>query len=438
MFALLATTTYIWMHNCLKCNYIRDIRPQVSEAVRLYAVRRHDVTGALVLSVGSTPYEAEATEPGPLGIGTLPQARGVLNQAAAVVEEYNLELSDYVRGLLSRFFLSPNTPHYMSMGISATRLASTSDGSSTNEASCVDGDSSSEVQFRLRVPVESFARIRQEHPSEQTLDALIDLIRNAIPVQVTAGKRPEVLETQIDGGEHCLVKQTIVAISKRQEELRKDFEDLFDVVATGSDADCPCAETDADCAAGTGAATVPDETVFHRRLREVAERNTGFFWTSGRFAWFEIMMLAVLGVITRQLVLFGKAYATRASSKQMWHPRESVRTLMQLAVAPLFALVIIWILTVTSLIVVKPMIGDMWANGIMPIAFLLGLFPTLGYNVLHSVAQGLFGRSLVDEEQAQASPKPIPDPPPDAPEGTPASFVRLIQRVRHHATAVFR
>ena len=191
-----------------------------------------------------------------------------------------------------------------------------------------------------------------------------------------------------------------------------------------------CCERDKQC-------DVDDGTTFHKSLREVIERNAGFFWTSGRYFWFEIMSLAILGALTHQLVLFARAYAARRAEKGVWRPRESIRTLMHLVVAPIFALVIIWILSATNLVVVQPVVGEIWSNATVPIAFLLGLFPTLGYDVLRGLASGLFNRHFRDDERDNAERKQIPGVSDD-PEDAPPSLFRLGQRIRRHATAVFR
>ena len=422
-FAVAATVAYVFAHHHLKCKYIADIRPQITNAVQLYALRRHDVTGALELRVAATPYELEAADRGPLGIGALPEARGVLNRASSVVERYNLELRDYFEGLLGGFFPSPNSLHHMSVNLSTISPLTAGEKTGAGEDTAPPAKDIPAQELRLRVPIEGFTRVRHEYPNEQALNSLIDLIGSAIPVQVVADNGLVFFPSKQDGVEHPKVRQAVEAVSERAKKLRKEVTKLF--------------ETPCPTAGSKKCADTPVETEFHRQLREVVERNTGFFWTSGKFFWFEIMMLAALGVMTRQLVLFAKAYATRASSNRIWRPRDTVRTLMYLAVAPIFSLIVIWILTVTNVIVVKPVIGDVWSSGTVPIAFLLGLFPTLGYDVLRGLARGLFGERLEEEVDDRAKPKDIPEAKVAGPDGA-ASFVRLRQRVRHHAIAVFR
>ena len=259
------------------------------------------------------------------------------------------------------------------------------------------------------MPADSFTRILQEYPNEQTLDALIDLMTAAQPMCVVEGHGVGLWE---DGQK--AVKKVVHKMRQRREDLRSDVDELFDADSSNM-----------------------WESAFHRDLREVVERNAGFFWTSGELFWYEMMLLAVLGVLTRQLVLLAKTYTGKGRASA-WRPRESMRTLMYLAVAPIFSLVIIWILSATNLVAVKPVIGDDWSNATVPIAFLLGLFPTLGYDVLRGLAKGLFNRNFKDDDRAGRRPANIPAMPTDTQDDGRPSIGRLRQRIRRHATAVFR
>ena len=238
-------------------------------------------------------------------------------------------------------------------------------------------------------------------------------------------------------------------VCARRHALRRDVRCLFDAPAS---AECPIpAESKLFCPEPKPLESAQtEETRFHQDLRTVVERNAGFFWVWGQFLWCEIMMLAVLGVVTRKLVVFAAAYASGRGhdgstdlgsadpTHPLWQPRESVQTLMQLVAAPIFSLVIIWILKLTDLISVKPMIGDVWSNSIVPIAFLLGLFPSLGYEVLHGLARGAFGRRMVGDRAVDATPARIVEatPAPATPDSAATSFNDLRQRVRHHALTV--
>ena len=65
------------------------------------------------LRVDDEPYKHDPDDAGPLGIGNLPEARGVLTRARAVVERYNAALHDYITGLMAAFYPSPNNMHRM-------------------------------------------------------------------------------------------------------------------------------------------------------------------------------------------------------------------------------------------------------------------------------------------------------------------------------------
>lgn len=429
--AIVVMALYISIHAVLRCDYIKEIRPQVRNAVELYVLRDHDVTSVLQLRVDDEPYRFDPDDAGPLGIGKLPEARGVLARAEAVIQHYNSALHDYIKVLTAAFYPWEDDMNYMVVPESALNPET--------EASSAAG-----VSRVFRVTVESFASVRHSYPNEQTLDAIVDMVRGADLVELQAGTLPKVV-ARAEGAEAVIAAAEW--ISQKRDRLRQEVSRLFETPGATA---CPILAAAKGCACPktkrSGSAL--EETQFHRDLRTVVEGNIGFFWAMGDFLWYEIMMLAVLGVVTRKLVVFATDYASgrrdqRDTSAEddakplIWQPRESVRTLMQLVAAPIFSLVIIWILTLTNIISVKPLIGDTWSNGFVPIAFLLGLFPSLGYEALHGLAEGVFGRRLVDEKAPKGNPQPILGAPPDAPVGTAASFDRLRQRVRHHAMAVF-
>lgn len=408
VFALLLFATYVVAHHWLRDCYLEDIRPQVEDAVRSYGLVSNPRTGVLELYAGDTPYDRKSDARGPLGIGSLPAARGVLNDAVTVIENYNAGVRRYVEALQGEFFRSPHNQHYMAM--------------------VAPQQASAQTQLRFRVPAVSFLRTLQEYPNEKSLDVLIDMIARADPVMVTVRDG-----TELTNGEgKASIGQFVAEMCRRRKELRADVTRLF-----GSSVS-PAAACQFDGQQGDGAQPHDgaEETAFHADLHGVVEGNAGYFWAAGRFFWYEIMALAALGVLSRQLVLFARAYKSGGGSRRVWRPSESLRTVMYLLVAPIFSLVIIWILSATHLVVVKPVIGEVWSNATVPIAFLLGLFPTLGYDVLRGLAKGLFNRPFVDQ-RAKARPHEIPAMP-DGGTGERPSFAELRRRIRHHATAVFR
>ena len=437
-FGVLVVGLYVWVHVAWRCDYVENIRPHVTDAVRLYALRRHVVTGALELRVGDDPYKFDPDERGPLGIGGLPEARGVITEALDVVERYNKSLHEYIDGLTGAFYPSPNNQHDMLADLTTVHPkadiakldeADSDDATDSDNATGSDGAT---VRFVLRVSVESFLRVRHQYPNEMKLDALVDLIRGAKLVRYETDKPAEDVT---DAAARGTIKSAADAVRDREKELRKGVHCLFESTTRA------IPETPASVCPDAEERTNSSEALFHRQLLTVVERNASFFWTASKFLWFEIMMLAALGVVTRRVVLFARAYAGGRDGQdatRIWEPRESMRTLMQLAAAPVFSLVIIWILTLTHIISVKPLIGDVWSNATVPLAFLLGLFPSLGYEVLRGVAEGVFGQRLLGEKAAEARPMPITDAPPGTADGGAASFERLRQRVRLHATAVFK
>ena len=460
VFASLVVAAYVLVHEELRCWYIKDIRPQVKDAVRSYGLVSNPRTGVLELYAGDTAYDRKSEASGPLEIGHLPAARGVLNDAVSAIEDYNQGVRRYVEWLQSAFFRSPHNPHFMALVVPAPKNGGQEVVVSASK------NRGQEVQYRLRVPADSYFRILQEYPNEKSLDVLIDLIARAEPVEVETG---EEVESWTKEG-RIAVDRFVTQMCRRREEMRVRVTALFGPNGTPSLASCdsmpggcsPCEEaahrlrgvptknrngSERDPEAGSAQPDCTteakakecgiEELPFHRELRKVVERGTGFFWTAGKLFWYEVMALAALGVLSRQLVLFAREYASAGGTGRVWRPRESLQTVMYIAVAPTFSLVIIWILTATEVVVVKPVIGEAWPNATVPIAFVLGLFPTLGYDVLRGLAEGLFGRSFLDS-RVKAEPQEIPAVPADEPRARSASFSRLRRRIRDHATAVFR
>ena len=176
-------------------------------------------------------------------------------------------------------------------------------------------------------------------------------------------------------------------------------------------------------------------SLFHCRLKEIVRDNAGFFWTAGKFVWYEIMLLSLLGLVISRLVQLCKQYIS--DEPFVWEDRGLWQTLLLIPATPITALVIIWILSITNLLSIKPVIGNTWTSAVVPIAFLLGLFPHLGYDILQGLAKGIFNRplrawqaSIRRPTSALAGGPPLADDRP--------SLDRLAAIIRQRFTAPFR
>ena len=104
---------YVGGHSWLKCNYETSISAELDNAVKLYSVRPNALTRGLELTVGGTPYRPGTVDPGPLGIGKLPAAKGLLEDTSAALDRYNARLASTIGDILSEFRSSTAHPGYM-------------------------------------------------------------------------------------------------------------------------------------------------------------------------------------------------------------------------------------------------------------------------------------------------------------------------------------
>ena len=200
-------------------------------------------------------------------------------------------------------------------------------------------------------------------------------------------------------------------------------------------------ETKGGCSIGMGC--------YHARLKDFATNGVGFFWTLGPFRWLEMAALALLGVVVRRLIDFSVLYgglklvdpATgNPEDTKRWEPRESMRTVMYMVYTPVLALVVIWVLVATDLIAAEAvMLGDWVSHALVPIAFLLGLFPDLGHLVLTRVAQAVFRDIRGARPPASGTERPVqPLEPARTTDGEAPSLDSLRLRIRFIYTRVFR
>ena len=470
--AVVVFAAYLSIHHWLHNRYLDSIDPEITNSVKMYGLQVHPRTGILELQVAGKPYVSTDREAGPMGIGKLPAARGLLTSAATTLDKYNRDLADYVGSLLKSFSVLHTNPRYMK-----TPLSVIAPEFHRNLVESCDCGTSKTVMYELHVPVESVIDVQRLYPNERAAAKLIDIIDGGIIKRLRSGERDSktISSSHSAGQKERKVSDEVygriktlqqgvcrIFVHQNQNAAPSEGGPFQCEIAPSSNDDgkegktCPSSETQS-------IDLRPGESKFHRDLKCVVRDSAGFFWTSGRYLWWEIMMLAFLGVLTSRLVQTGRHYARGAGENGfremnldvhtgrhyaggtdrtlVWQPRDSVRTLMYLATAPIFALVIIWILSLTNLLSIEPMLGDVWSNAAVPVAFLIGLFPSVGYDVLQGLASGLFNRSSRQEEgtiEARRWRIPILREGAAPDEGTPPSFDVFRARVRHYATAVFR
>ena len=495
---------YIVLHYELREKYLKHIGANIANSVMMYGIQAHEKTGELVLSLADKPFSMADEEPGPLGIGDLAATRGWLIQSSSVVENYNARLKAYVERLSAQFDFSRNRPNFVIADLSSIaprwhqgRSKECDDADGSKEP---DGATDCIRIFRIRAPHESIYGLRHRYPNERTAEALVSIIRGSTVEQVETRQdarpyRPETepaasatdaapateaaapateaaasaTETEASATETEAVSGKIAHeicenLNRMQSGVRalfyraqkppqttddarkvrvstcKEFQPFF-LYSDTTDPLTPTKSID-DGNNDQKHIACPSDTLnsrFHCRLAQIVRDNTGFFWTGGKFLWFEIILLSLVGLGVSRLVNLCKQYMR--DEPFVWQHNGLWQTLLLVPVTPIIALIIIWILSITDLLSIKPVLGHTWTSAAIPIAFLLGLFPHLGYDILQGLAKGVFNRPL---RGWQARTKGVVQHPIQEPEESVRSgddgpsLDRLAAVIRQRFTAPFR
>ena len=455
MFAIIAIFGYVGAHLHLKPAYGTSIDEELDNAVKQYSVRPNPQTKRLELTVDGQAYDPTVYTPGPLGIGELPAAKGLLIETAYALDTYNDKLESAIGDLLGRFQTTTAYPDYVVAGLSDLAPATYDDAIQPDERT-----------YRLRIKSPTHKNLLNRPPDEVTARLLIAAIRGGIAEAIVLSPPPRnaTLDEVEDVLRPVLLKRA--ALQAGNEVCQR----LFDIGANlrrflrgpepdqdSGDGDCTWAHAYPEPADGqlgkdeTKAVCV-SEGCFHYRLKRIASEGIGFFWTIGSFRWLELVLLTMLGVLVRRLIDFGISFARLrsldrdpeptddAAQTVPWEPRETLRVLMSLLYTPVLAIAVIWVLTATELISAGS-VDDWTSHALLPIAFLLGLFPDLGHLVLTRVAQAVFGE-IRGTQPLPRKPRQIEGPKQTQPSGpndeSPPSLDSLRLRLRFIYTSPFR
>ena len=469
LFTVVAIWFYVSIHQRYEGDYLKSIEHELTYAVKQYAVRQNPRSGALELVNGGSVVDVGAGEiesVGQFDIGKLPAVRGLLHDTAVALDRYNAELASYIDKLLDAFERSLEHERYV--------VARLGDIAPETAERLVKNrvEHEEEVRHTVRLHTGRINSLRGLPASEVTAARLVDLL-GGVMVEETVLAHATDSNTPIDqaldvrslaegrnvGNEVChhmtrlgddlrrlfVGKPERPSSDERTVGPARDSCEFTSVYEAAADATSTVGRTEAACGA---------EGCFHKKLRESAKDGAGFFWLFGAYKWLEVAGLAMLGVLIRRLIDFSMVYGRRqrrvdGDENVTWEPRESMRTLLYLVFTPVLAVAVIWILSLTNLLASDTVTLGQWTSyTLIPMAFLLGLFPDVGHLLLTRIVKGLF------QDASETAPPPRREGRPDVPgrpqrdeptlspppsDGSgPPSFEQLRSTVRGTVTSLVR
>jgi len=442
---------YLSAHFALRDRYLTSmpVEEAIAASVQLVRVSEDADTGRLELTVEGQLVVPGADSPGPLGLGRTAAARGLLSEAKSVLATYNRRLDSMLRDLLASF-----QPVQGRRGV-------------------------------LDAPLQRFAGHGFEAEPGQVVRIQVGALRPLVDIEPTADGARRVL--QLLGGAQVHDLRVPAAATSAADEV-----DAPGAVAAPSDLRASLRSIQREVAArrirlgskllstptpsalqavvcgelavlrapvvgffGEGVADVPgcpgvavgskrkvssgSADTFHVRLASTLGSQLGFFWTLGPWLWLEVVLLCWLGVLTECLTRLGMRYSDVDPQRRRWEPRETGRTMLKLAYAPAIAIVVVWTFMTTDLIETDAVLAEGGMTAVVPIAFVLGLFPNLGFQLLERLARAIF------RETSPARPRPQPARvvqkergTAPTPEGAAPDFAAVCERVKRHITAPLR
>lgn len=438
---------YLSAHYLLRPQYLGSpsVEQSIAAAVHLYFVAEDDAKGRLDLMLEGEPVALRPDDPGPLGIGRLSPARGLLAEARSRLAAYDRRLDAFLRELLTSFtpvegragWMQAPLERFAGRGFEAEegQVVRIHTGSLRPLIDLEPNEAGARRLLRLlaRAEVHDLSVPTPASAASGALEALD-------PTEAPPGVRESLQQIQREAaqlrirlGSRRLAQPTsdeiVSAACDELEELRAPIEDFFGDAVAGVPG---CAPFDS----GNGAFYVDP---FHARLASLLVSEVGFFWTLGPWLWLEVVLLAWLGVLTECLTRLGVRYSGVDPDRRRWEPRETGRTLLKLAYAPAIAMVVVLTLMMTDWIETDTRISQGGVAAFVPIAFTLGLFPNLGYALLERLARAVF------QETSIARPRPgrkrvitTEHGTPPIPRGAPPDFAAVRERIERHGTAPLR
>ena len=448
-FVIAATllAVYLGSHYLLRQQYLASppVEQSIAAAVHLYYVAEDDRSGRLGLMLEGEPVTLRPGDPGPLGIGRLSPARGLLAEARSRLAAYDRRLDAFLRDLLASFtpvegrtgWLEAPLERFAGRGFEAEagQVVRIHTGSLRPLIDLAANEAGARRLLRLlaRSQVYDLSVNESASPASGATDVIdpgalsVELRESLLLIQ------REAAQGRIRLGSRRLDRPTpgeiVSAVCDDLAELRAPIEDFFGDAVDGVPGCAPLIP-------GNGGF---HGDPFHVRLASLLVSEVGFFWTLGPWLWLEVVLLAWLGVLTECLTRLGVRYSGVDPDRRRWEPRETGRTLLKLAYAPAIAMVVIWTLMMTNWIETDTRISQGGITAFVPVAFVLGLFPNLGYALLERLARAIF------QETSIARPRPrrqrvirTEHGTPQVAPGDPPDFAAVRDRIVRHGTAPLR
>ncbi len=458
---LLVTYFYLHLTGSIHDRYQSQVKEKLAIAAKIYQIRLNNETGRYQLYVGDEPYESRSNEVGPLGIGKMITARGILAGVSEIIEDYNRSVEEYVndfivdfepvagisgsyqrplKGLLGGDYI----PDFGDENIDPVIRITLSD---SNELRQIPAN---ERGLNLILRIIDNAEIFNLNKSEYTsnVEENLNIIEqnntgnemvNKMTKRVAAGVENfvfplanENITSKIQKGTKTPIKVVRDFMKSKLEKIRKPMDEIKAIKEIKIiDKDCK----NNDCKNEKTKTKGITVSQFQGDLLEFSTDEISFFWIFGYMVWVEVVLLTWLGVLTEGMTRLGASYVGRDDGS-IWNPRESLRTFLKFVYAPALTIVVIWTFFFTDLIEFESPLAEGGIVYFVFIAFVLGLFPNLGYSLLKKLAEAVFRETSIAQKPKRKSTVIVREPRTLPIESTkPPSFDEMKERMKRHVVA---
>jgi len=447
--AALALVAYFAAHYELRDRYLQTpaVEQAIAAAVHAYHVAENAETGRLELTFEGTPLGLHAGANAPFGSRRSPAVRGLLAEAESRLDAYDRRLEAALRDWLAGFAPVEGRPGWLEAPLQrfagpqieaqSGEVVRIHTGSLRPLVELTANEAGARRLLALLMRAEVYdlrivASARGSLGEPRRLDdrTLLPAVRESL-----AQIQRETVARRIQLGSRRLDEPTPVALvgSVCQELVAlRDPIDVFFGSAVPGFTICETAEEAARAVVGDP---------FHARLASLLRAEVEFFWTFGPWRWLELVLLTWLGVLTQCTARLGLRYVGRGPDQRRWDPRESGRTLLELAYAPAVSMVVVWTLLVSGWADPEARVAGGGVALFVPLAFFLGLFPDLGFGLLDRVVGAVFREAPAPQLTPQAPHSvtllrergTLPVPAGSAPD-----FGAVREQARRHASAPLR